>query len=142
MEYKTKENIYQKQNSFFNRAVSGLTGLALLASTTFSTSGCVETINGVRIRADDTSRREKLPGTGNPFGDKDKKDDDSNIGVLGWIKENPGKTAIIAGSVIAIGYGSYELYKVFDKDKDDDLPLPLQTPPFGGGNGPGGPGGN
>ena len=120
---KKEMNTYLGINSgILNRVVSGLTGLALLVNT----SGCVDSINGIKIRAEDKTKIE----VADPFAKKGekKKEDETDCLLVGGF--------IVAG-VTALGIGSYFLYEeLTEKDRKKQ-----PSSPYGGGENGGGPGG-
>ena len=126
MNYETKKssgNYLGINSGLKNKIVAGLTGLSLLVS------GCVDSINGIRIRAqnDNGYKGEVI----NPLGKKkEKKDDNTNYFIVGGL--------ILGGA--AIGTGIYFLGEDQKWWGDhDNRRAPGST--FGGGENGGGPGG-
>ncbi|MEK6937159.1 MAG: hypothetical protein AABW58_03755 [Nanoarchaeota archaeon] len=122
MEYETKKSsgsYFGRSSGLFNRLVTGLTGLALLAS------GCVDSINGVRIRAGD--KPEYVKYNGDPLAPKKEEERDYKTPL------------IIGGVVIVAGAAAYGIYELVDDLRDDHRRRPSDN--SGGGENGGGPGG-
>ncbi len=125
---KSSENYLERSSGLYNKVVAGVSGLALLVS------GCIDTVNGVRIRAEEKTKF-KVEIV-DPFAEKEKK------------KENDTNYLLIGGIILgagAVGTGVYFLGE--DQGwwggKDRRSPdLDLETDPGSGeGENGGGPGG-
>ncbi len=156
MEYKLSNNYLS--NNVFNRAVSGLTGLALLVNTT----GCIDAIQGVRLQE---IRRlikseDQKPGSDNyninkPIGTPSAPETNTLTALPVTNEEtqnnetdfykNPKNWKFWAfyGGIAAVGVGTYFLVDELNKGskKDDDMPTVFGSNGPGGGPGTGGPGG-
>ncbi len=128
MEYEIKKssgNYLGRSSQLYNRVVSGLTGLALLLNTT----GCVDSINGVKLRSDEEYKQVKGVS---PDG-TDKKDED-HFYTSPWFWLGVGATGAAVGAGVAIG----EHNDWGRKDRHRGLPGGSTS---GGGENGGGPGG-
>ena len=115
-----------KRPGIFNKVVSYATGLALIVQ-----SGCVDTVNGVKIREKDkgavvvpyNGERKTEPLAQN----EEKKEDYNDLIIVG---------GVVLG-VAALGAGSYLLYDhLTERDKKRE-----SRQDYGGGQGPGDTGG-
>lgn len=131
MNYETKKSIgnYSIGNSgLYNKVVSGLTGLALLTN-----SGCVDSINGVKLRPD--SEYGKVKGV-SPDGSKEDKKDEDAFYTSPWFWLGVGATGAAVGAGIAIG--EHNDWGRKDRHREG---VPSGGSGSGGGENGGGPGG-
>lgn len=125
---------YLSRKNIFNKVVSSATGLAFLVSSTLTNSGCVDSINGYRIRAQNDDGYKGVAV--DPLAKKDEKKDETNDEDK-WYQD----PLIIGGIVVVgagIGAGTYFLVKELEGGKKT---YPGSTGGSGGGEGPSGPGG-
>ncbi len=130
MEYKIKksnENYLGRSSGLWNKVVMYGTGLALLANS----SGCVDSVNGFRIRADEEPVYVRYNGEIPKPKEDEKKEKE-------WY-ENPYIVGGIAVGAVGVGVGTYFLVKELEGGKKT-FPSPEEGL-FGGGENGGGPGG-
>ncbi len=119
-----------RSSGLYNKVVAGVSGLALLVS------GCIDTVNGVRIRAEEKPKYNVE--VVDPIAKKDKKEDGDRDYLL------MGGCILLGAAVLGgIGTGVYFLGKDQEwwGDKDRRSPDLGTDPDSGGGENGGGPGG-
>lgn len=119
-------------NNILKKTVSGLTGLTLLVSTSLSNSGCVDSINGYRIRAENNP---DLKGASLDEVKNGKRKDCEDE----WYT-NPWIVGGIVATGVAVGFGID--YTVKELKDDGKHKTPFVSSGAGGGENGGGPGGN